>query len=61
MEDDQSLVIQSLFILGDFNALRRADYTEEQWTALEKKRNDNKIKSESRLTDMVSLQTGKLH
>jgi len=42
-----------VFLLGDFNALRRADYDDATWQALVRKRAEVNIDSETTLTDEI--------
>jgi endonuclease/exonuclease/phosphatase family metal-dependent hydrolase len=44
---------EPMFLLGDFNALRRRDYSNEEWEALCEKRAKATIKSETAVTDTL--------
>ena len=44
---------QPLFLLGDFNALRRRDYSDAEWEALCEQRAAAKIRSCTSLTDAL--------
>ena len=44
---------EPMLLLGDFNALRRADYTDEQWDELVTRRFNNGIESETEVTDTL--------
>lgn len=46
-----------MLLLGDLNALRRADYSDAQWTELETRRFNNGIESVTDLTDALERPT----
>lgn len=48
-----SLKSLPMLLLGDLNALRRADYSDAQWAALVSKRAEHGIKSATELTDTL--------
>jgi len=44
---------QPLLLLGDFNALRRADYSDARWQTLMRERAESSIESETHVTDLL--------
>lgn len=53
IKEHSNLDSDELFILGDFNALRRTDYTEAQWNKLKEDRENKKIDVSTELTKKV--------
>ena len=52
---------QPMCLLGDFNALRRRDYSDEEWEALRDRRAKAQIESPTAVTEALEAVSKRLH